>query len=239
MSGLYAAASNKSIERNARQIMSYLENVHHRILPGGGVPDVPMGRKERGGSRPPLAESAMDLAEANAQFTAVVGTVMRPRHFPAERIRGIPAWRILSDVLFDPTAVRRWRARRLDGDAAPLRAFEELCLLLAAIIAARHGAHYRLPYVVTSPRRAAEILAEQQADPRKEAPKVRRLTARDSYRAIVADMERMVEQGYSKRAAKVTKAEQLGCSIGRIHDAISAVNKERRTLFGGRWDEPA
>lgn len=92
--------------------------------------------------------------------------------------------------------------------------------------------------VVTSTRHAAKVLAErdeQARNPNREAPKVRRVTARDSYRAIVRDMERMIEdENYSKEAAKASKAEELGCSIWRIREAITFCNKERQTLFDGR-----
>ena len=228
----------RTVGRNADRILTYLEIVHHQILPGGGVPETPMSRKERGGSRLPLTDAAVDIAEANAALTSVLGGILRPRNAPAGNLcNGEPAWRVLSALLFDATAVRTWRAEESDNRPQNMRACEELCRRMALVLATRQGNGYVLPRPVTSARTAAAVLAErgeQAKNPNREAPKVRKVTAHDSYRAIVRDMEAMVEDGdYSKEAAKWTKAEELGCSIWRVRDAIKFVNKERETLFSG------
>lgn len=199
-----------------------------------------MSRKERGSSRPPLSENALDLSEANRELTAVLSGLIRPRHMPSGELQGRQAWEILSDMLFDATAVRRWRSEADAGKPTNLRACLDLCRLMAGVLAERRGPDYRLPRVVTTPKRAAELLAErgeQAKNPNREAPKVRKITARDSYRAMVRDMECWVEAGtHSKEGAKAAKADELGCSIWRVRDAIKFVNTERDTVFGGYED---
>jgi hypothetical protein len=93
------------------------------------------------------------------------------------------------------------------------------------------GGRYML-HVHTRLQREPDGTAE---DPRRAGKgKARTHSARDSYRAMVADMERMVLSGtHTKEGAKKAKAEELGCSVWRVKDAIKFVNKERRTVFSG------
>lgn len=242
--GLSAAAKQlkRTVNRNAGQVLTYLEIVHHKILPGGGVPETPMSRKERGGSRLPLTDGAVDLAEANAGFTSVLAEMLRPKNAPSGALaNGEPCWRVLSDLLFEATAVRTWRAQEAGGRPENMEAAWELCRRVALALAVRRGPAYLLPRVVTNTRDAAEILlerTEQAKNPNREPPKVRAITAADSYRAIVRDLERMVEEeGWTKEGAKWRKAEELGCSVWRIRDAVKAVNKERETLFSGHGSD--
>jgi len=209
-----------NVHRNAAEIERYLEIVLPKIEPGGGVPEVPMDRKFKGESRPPISDYVMKLWMSNphaGRVNAVLKEAVRSSE--AVELAGRPMWRILSDVLFDHTAIRRWKAR---GGVEEKR-FWMLCLLLAQRLADKHdrpGAPYKIR-VYTEPD------DEQQRPFTREAQK--RDTAHTD-RVIVRRVEALEEDGMGREEAKraLTEDKDNTWSYWRIDRAIVSQNKQRR-----------
>jgi hypothetical protein len=207
------------VNRNAGEIERYLEVLLPKLEPGGGVPEVPMSRKERGGSRPPVSEYVMDLWQANPDL-GMINEVLKEaaRSGESVEIEGRPMWEILSDCLFDHTAIRRWKAA---GGSAERRLWM-MCRLLAQRLAVKYGTGVRLTITV-SPE------DEQQRQQTREAQK--RDTAHTD-RVIVRRVETLETEGLGREEAKraLTSDPENTWSYWRIDRAI--VDENRRSREG-------
>jgi hypothetical protein len=187
-----------------------------------------------------------DWAERLVMTNRAVTEVLEPLIQEAKRSKaclyGFYFSDLIADVTYDEMAVARFRNNK-DGTghlARKAKAFFGMCHLIAVALSAKHdgaGGAHRI-HVRLHPRDEDEI-AEQAEDPRRLGyGKVRTYAAHDSYRRMVEDMERLVLAGtHSKEGAKAAKADQLMCGMGRIKAAITFVNKERRTVFDGDYDD--
>jgi hypothetical protein len=224
---------------NAAQIARYLEFVGPLIERGMVIPEEP-NRRNKGSSRAPATDRALGIMWANRAVTPVLEPIIQGAKRSEAALGGVYFSDLLLETEEDPTAVQRFRDER---DTTPpysgpngkrAKAFYGMCDLMAYALATKHdapGGRYML-HVHTRLQREPDGTAE---DPRRAGKgKARTHSARDSYRAMVADMERMVLSGtHTKEGAKKAKAEELGCSVWRVKDAIKFVNKERRTVFSG------
>lgn len=215
----------KDVLHNAGEIEKYLEVLIPKLEPSGGVPDAPMSRKERGSSRPPVSEYVMDLWQANPH-AGRINAVLREAARSTEdvEILGRPMWKVLGDVLFDHTAIRRWKAAE---DPTEARRFGMLCHLLAQRLAIKHdlpGEPYRIRVHVRpedEPQRPA-TRAAQKAD------------SRYTDRLIIDLLERVEDDGYEgKEAMEVLQDRRVregkeAWSIPRMRRARRNVNRERR-----------
>lgn len=175
---------------------------------------MPLGRKERGSSRPPVSEAVMRLWEANPH-AGKISEVLREaaRSTDEVELEGRPMWEVLSDVLFDHTAIRRWKA---EGGVEERR-FWMLCRLLAQRIAIKHGPHYQLSVTVHPED-------EQQRAGTREAQ--RRDTAYTD-RRIVKRLEGLEADGMGREEAKkhLAKDPDNTWSYWRVERAITSQNR--------------
>ncbi len=191
-----------------------------KLEPGGGIPETPMDRKHKGKSRPPVSDTVLKLWEANPHLGRING-VLKELATTTETVElvGLEAWRVLSDVLFDHTAIRRWKA---EGSIEERR-FWMLCRLLASRLAAKYdrpGAPYRL-FVVVNPD------DEQRRQMTREAQK--RDTAYTD-RVIVGRVEALESEGMGREEAKkaLAKDPDNTWSYWRVERAIVAQNKTKK-----------
>lgn len=184
------------------------------LEPRGGIPDTPMARKERGTSRPPVSPRVMRLWEVNPH-AGKINAVLSELATTTEEVEleGREAWRVLSDVLFDHTAIRRWKA---EGGVEERR-FWMLCRLLASRIRVKHGLEYRL-FVTVNPE------DEQQRQKTRTAQKHN--TAYTD-RRIVERVIGLEADGMGREEAKkhLARDPENTWSYPRIKRAITATNK--------------
>lgn len=206
------------LHHNAAQILRYFDAVLPQLEPGGGIPDTPMARKERGSSEgTPVPDYLLDLWRDNPHAGRIGEVLTEAAHSAASvELEGRPMWEVLGEVVFDHTAIRRWRAE----GGVEMRRLWMMCRLLAQRLAVKHGGDFQLIVNV----RAED---EQVASKRAAADKDKTIDAQASYRRIVRGIEYLEEHGYSREAAKSKKARDLMCSVPRIEKAITFVNRER------------
>lgn len=219
---------SRHLSRLASQVKRYIEKVLPQLERSGGFPDLPMDRAAKGESNPPVGDMAMLLWWVNRD----VGKILNP--LLAEMYKGHDFYGpyAFSDLLefatYDSGAFVRW----LSQNPAGRDAFWSMCMQVAMVAMARHGKDIEL-HVITSPE-IDEAFGEV-ADPRRVPPKWRTITAHDAYYSIVARLERIRTQhpGITEAAAEVEcqkelEAQGLSGSIGRIRDAKTFVNAQRR-----------
>lgn len=210
------------VERNASEIEKYLEVLLPKLEPRGGIPDAPMARKERGTSRPPVSDAVMRLWEANLH-AGLINSVLKEAASTTETVEleGRPMWEVLSDVLWDHTAIRRWKAGEAGGKAE--RRFRVLCLLLAGRLRFKYGADLALRVVVHPED-------EQQREKTREAQKY---TTAHTRRLMVEQLEEVEEEtGYKGLMAMEILCERKAkegkdWSVSKLRRAREIVNKER------------
>lgn len=173
-----------------------------------------MDRKYKGESRPPVSPAVMRLWEANPH-AGKINAVLADLATTTEEVGliGREAWRVLSDVLFDHTAIRRWKAEGGKHE----RRFWMLCRLLASRIRVKHGPHYRL---------SVTIHPEDEQQRQKTRTAQKHNTAYTD-RRIVQRVEGLEADGMGREEAKKHLAQdpENTWSFPRIKRAITATNK--------------
>lgn len=208
--------ASKTVERNADEIEKYLEVLLPKLEPAGGIPEVPLDRKYKGKSRPPVSEGVMALWQANPH-AGKINAVLTEAAATTETVEliGREMWKVLSDCLFDHTAIRRWKAEGGKDE----RRFWMLCRLLAQRISDKHGAHYRV-FVHTNPE-------DEQRRPKTREGQKRNTSYTD--RRIVQRVEALEsEENMTREQAKKHLASDPDntWSYWRVERAITAQNKE-------------
>ena len=219
------------LTRNAAAVQRYLVDVYPRIEQGLIMPEEPPDRKHKGTSRPPLTEDALRLFERNREASRWIVPFYREAMRHDLKLGGHALSTLLREAWHDHTATKRWRLNEGE-DRRKREALWGLSHLIARAIHAAAGQKGEEPpelYVTTDP--GAE---EASLDPRFDPPgPSRSIAAHDSYRTIVADLERLKEEHalkgdpISEAAAEGLMADRLFCSVWRIRDAKRFVKRER------------
>lgn len=222
------SAEQDTLEHNVSQVARFLEYAPSYIGPGAPSGE-PMGKKYKGTSRVPAAEAAHDFWEANRDAAKILNPRIRELHkdadSPHEALRGV-SWRgvyfshLLTILYADPAVLPRWENRETQEDRDHIGAFWKMCRLIAQSIKAEYGPDRQIN--VELPRKSVRVKNKREA-----ADIDRTAKAEDSYRAIVASLEALEFEGYTKSAADVTLSERLDCSIPRIRKAREFVKRER------------
>lgn len=201
------------------------------------MPEEPPDRKHKGSARWLLSDAQWKLILENRKASAHLEPIIQEAKRSEARFGGVYFSDLIAEVTYRPDAVSRWRASRAargeEGKRA--RAFFKMCRLFADALREYDGPSG--PFILS----VKTTLYDEEDDPRR-APggKPRTYAANDSYRRMVEEMESMVLSGtHSKEGAKAAKADELMCSMGRIKDAITFVNKERQTVFDKENGEAA
>lgn len=219
------------VGHNSRQVARYLEWVWHLIERSTQTPETPMNRKSRGSWKPPVGENAHIIMENNRYVTPVLEPLLQNAKRSEAALCGIYFSDLLTEVAQYPAAVSRFRNNQgaVGYEGRRARAFWGMCWLYAYALKAHDGPGGPLVLRVRTDKR------EEAGDPNYDPPgRTRTFTKENSYRIMVEDMEAMVLAGtHSKEGAKAAKADELMCSMGRVRDAITFVNKERATVFDG------
>lgn len=225
------------VEHNARQIERYLEWVWHLIEKSLMMPEEPPDRKHKGGARWLLSDAQWKLILENRAATAHLEPIIQEAKRTEARFSGVYFSDLINEVTYRPDAVAKFRTMRgvfgYEGKRA--RAFFKMCRLFADGLREYDGPGGGFVLSVKT------TLYNAEDDPRRvPGGKPRTHAAQDSYRRMVEEMESMVLSGtHSKEGAKAAKADELMCSMGRIKDAITFVNKERTTVFDRENGEAA
>ncbi len=217
----------REVLRNAREIEKYLEVLLPKLEPSGGIPETPMNRKARGSSRPPISEHVMRLWLSNPH-AGRINNILREAAQSTEDVElaGRAMWKVLSDVLFDHTAIRRWKA----AGGVEERRFWMLCQLLAQ----------RLAVIYDTPQGPYELRVYIHPTDEPERQKTRTAQKIDtSYtrRLMVRQLEEVEEEtGYKglmameilcERKAKEGKDWSVP-KLRKARECINRENKERR-----------
>jgi hypothetical protein len=219
--------ARKDVLHNAREIERYLETLLPKLEPGGGIPDNPMNRKARGSSRPPVSDYVMRLWRSNPYLNQVNDVLKRATLLGDDGLEGRPIWHILSDCLFDHTAIRRWKA---EGGINEKR-FYMLCMLMAQRLADKHDTPQGA-YRIT-------IYIEPTDEPeRQRTRQAQKANTRYTQRRMVEQLEEVEEEtGYRGQMAMEILSERkqkegYDWSPRRIKEARTVINAERRQSKG-------
>jgi hypothetical protein len=208
---------------NAREIEVYLEVLVPKFEPGGGIPDLPMSRKERGSWRPPVSDHVLSLWFKNIH----AGAINKVLHKVATGSDGLVkiddrrVHEILAECLFDHTAIRRWK----DENGVDEQRFYAMCLLMAYLLAEANDNHQ--PYRIKVWINADD---EQRGQRTRQGQKVNTFYTQ---RRIVEQLEELEEElGYKGRRvmeilSERKKAEGKDWSVDKIRRARTEVNRQR------------
>ncbi len=200
---------------NIRAVEKYVVHVRAARFPGtaGSVVDILQftGKPESSAPHTSTGEKHLDHgenSETRRLLEPIIEEWLRRRYSDSWMLieaapTEIASWRLGANVEAKQTA---WRFDRALAEVE--REFE------------RRNPGARLSVVVNP-------YHEPVASRREAADRDKTLTAQDSYRRIVASIERLETEDYSREAAKAEIADRLGCSIARIARAITFVNQER------------
>ena len=210
----------QEVTKNTWRVLDYLESWHsiEASLMGS---EEPYDHKAKGSSRPPVSDAALDLIEANREASHVLEPLLEELKMTRASYSGISAAWILMHTRHNPSAIPNWRA----NDSTEWKAVMAICHLLAQAVAAKMDGPDG-PYLlrVYTSRKAVE---EALGDPRGATNgKVRTYTAHYSYRIIDAEIERLMDEGYSEMAARQYLKDR-GVSGPRISRARAFVREER------------
>jgi hypothetical protein len=128
------------VRSNAREIEVYLEVLVPKFEPGGGVPDLPLSRKERGSWRPPVSDHILALWYKNIHAGRINWALRRAQTGTdgLVKIEGEYMRDILAECLSDHTAIRRWK----DENGLEERRFYKMCLLFAYVLAQEYDSQH-------------------------------------------------------------------------------------------------
>jgi hypothetical protein len=211
------------VRSNAREIETYLEVLVPKFEPTGGIPDLPMSRKERGSSRDPIPPHILSLWLKNIHAGRINEILKEAKATGGYvLIKGRSMWEILDDCLWDHTAIRTWK----DVGGLQERRFYHMCLLLAYVAAEKYDTKAG-PYEI----RVYTYADDEQLRPAtKEGIKVNTFYTR---RLMVEQLELLEEQlgekgeHVMKMLCDLKKAEGKDWSVPKLRRAREVVNRAR------------
>ena len=208
---------------NAREIETYLEILVPKFEPTGGIPDLPMSRKERGSSRDPMPPHILNLWLKNIHAGRINNILHMAQNGEGYvKIKGRKMWEILDDCLYDHTAIRTWKGI---GGVEEKR-FYHMCLLLAYLASDEYDTPQQ-PYEITVYTYPDD---EQLRPPTRSGQKVNTFYTR---RQMVDQLERLEEQlgekgeHVMKMLSEAKKAEGKDWSVPKLRKAREVVNRAR------------
>ena len=214
------------VKENSREIDTYLEVLVPLFEPAGGIPDVPLSRKERGSSRAPISDYVVSLWKKNIHAGAINSTLEKVL-FSSDgivKINGVWMWQLLGVCLYDHTAIRLWK----DRGGTQRRRYKDMCLMIAYLMAEELDNHepYRLKVWI----RDEDSMARQGT---REAQRVTTLYTRQLIVEELEDLERQL--GYRGLMAMEILSERarkrgLDWSVPKIRRAREVVNRLRAGL---------
>jgi hypothetical protein len=210
----------EEVERNSWEVLKFLEVWHH-VEPSVGQNEEPFDRKHKGSSRPPCSDAALDLIHANAEASSVLSPILEELEASKASYSGIRASTLLGSLREHPGLLPAIRAEQ----GATWQALRAFCYLVAQAVASKMDGP-DAPYRLTI-RLSRKEVEGALGDPREKTNgKVRTYTAHDAYRIIDAEIERLMEEGYSEMAARQYLMDR-GTSAPRISRARAFVREER------------
>jgi hypothetical protein len=208
---------------NAREIETYLEILVPKFEPTGGIPDLPISRKERGSSRDPMPPHILNLWLKNIHAGRINDVLTEAKDSEGYvKIKGRAMWEILDDCLFDHTAIRTWK----DNGGVEEKRFYHMCLLLAYLAAEKYDTEYG----------AYEITVYTYADDEQLRPKTNEGIKVNTFytrRQMVEQLELLEQQlgqkgeHVMKMLSDIKKAEGKDWSVPKLRRAREVVNRAR------------
>lgn len=212
----------KTTEHNARQIERYLE-IWPAIAepPGRGEAQLRLPGGPRPAARAPVSSAlfAFLADEDNRDASRILSPLLEELRKSAASYGGISFRELLSEILYDPAAIRRFKAAASKEDARKARALAKMCALIARAIAARHGKD-RLIHV-RIPRRA-----EPQRSLHEAAMRRRTWAKEDAYRSLADRWAAKVARGRSEAEAYREVAKERGVSYWKVWRAVEWAKKD-------------
>jgi hypothetical protein len=216
------------VKDNAREIDTYLEVLVPMFEPQGGIPDVPLSRKERGTSRAPISDYVVSLWKTNIYAGRINKILEKALKGPDgfAMLDGIRMYELLGICLYDHTAIRMWK----DNGGLPRIRFKNMCMLLAYLMAEefdQNGTPFRLKVWIRPEH------AQQRAYTR-QAQKVNTYYTREQMVEQLEELERELgEKGQLAIEILVEKARKRGLdwSVPKIKRAREVVNRVRRENY--------
>jgi hypothetical protein len=131
-------SKQQKLNRWASEVSKYID-LWHKTEMGTGTNDTPMNRKERGDWRPPVAEKAHGIWDANRQAGSLIGPELNDlERRPYTGHGGFPFSDLLREMRQNPSARRNWKqAADLYPDSKDARKAEavwNLCTLVAGVL---------------------------------------------------------------------------------------------------------
>lgn len=188
-----------SLKRKAGQVHKYLVIVRPKIEPGRPPTDKPMNRKERGGPRSPVSESAEALMELNARAASVLDPLIENLKKTSTELAGHSCADMLYAVELHPGCERSWPEKKRE-------AFFGTCLLIASAARAKGEAG---EFEVFASVSGVEGVGEGQPETKREGW---RIGVDDAKRIRYARMRGYEESGMSRAEAKKKVAHDLDVS---------------------------
>jgi hypothetical protein len=208
---------------NAREIETYLEILVPKFEPTGGIPDLPISRKERGGSRDPMPPHILNLWLKNVHAGRINHILYLARNGEGYvKIKGRKMYEILDDCLYDHTAIRLWK----DIGGVEEKRFYHMCLLLAYLAADEFDTPNN-PYEITVYTYAED---EQLRPPTRNGQKVNTFyTRRQMVEQLEELEERLGEKGehVMRLLCEAKRVEGKDWSVPKLRKAREVVNRAR------------
>lgn len=202
-------------DANLRAIEKYVVHVRAARFPGtaGSVVDIMLftGKPE---SSPPHSRAGEEhlMSEDNSEARRILENIIE--HYL--RGRYSDSYYVLEAA---PLEITAWRS------GANVEAKEMLWRFGRALSEVEEELERRNPGVRLSV--VVNPYHEPVSSKREAADKNKSIGAEDSYRRIVAGIEKLETEDYSREAAKAEMTERLNCSIGKVERAVTFVNQER------------
>jgi hypothetical protein len=196
--------------RKASKVYTYLTLVRSKIEPGAYLSEEPLSRKARGSSRPPVSESVLTLMELNSRAASVLDPLIEELAATNTEIGGHRCDGMLSELASHPGCERSWSEQKRG-------ALWGMCVLLASATDTDFEVYASVSGIAG--------VGEGNPATKREA---RKLDTRDSYRLIVAEIERIErETGMGREEVKRHLRDTRDWSIGKQNDALGFVKRER------------
>lgn len=208
--------AGKAAEHNARQVERYLD-IWPAIAepPGRGEAQIRLPSAPRPASSAPVSSAlfAFLADEDNRDASRILSPLLEELRKSGASYGGISFRGLLDELLYDPAAIRRWKAARGGRGAKKARALAKMCALIARAIAARYGEerliHVRLPRACHPARNLHDA-----------AMKRRTWKKEDSYRILANEWAEMVARGIDESEAYRTVAKAHDTSYWRVWRAV-------------------
>lgn len=223
----------KRRNRVAHQVQRYIEHVWPHFERVSSKPELPMDRKAKGETNPPLPESAIALMDANREVSDLIRTDIEAVEASPMSHGGKEFRAIIRDIRYDAGVITNWRAGKSVDDQLKAIAFWKLCQFVADLLVQRDpdlDAGRENLWVVTS------ITDAFTADPRKLGDNTKRRWGKEhSFREIMAHLE-LVEAEFPEKDRKDCipilrerlREDGKEVSYWRVRDAAAFVEAERK-----------